>query len=169
MQTYDLTVPVFSKALAAMTKWLDAAATLAEAKKFDVNNLVQARLAPDQYAFARQVQASCDTAKFTCARLAGKDAPSHPDTETTMDELRTRLRTVLGYLETFKASDFDGAAERKIVLPWADGQWMNGNDYLTQLQIPNFFFHVTTAYSILRHNGVAVGKIDFIGPISLHR
>jgi hypothetical protein len=168
MNSFDLTIPVFSKALAQQLKWLDAAAALATAKKFEVDTLVNARLAPDQYPFAKQIQASCDTAKFTCARLAGKEAPAHPDTETTIEELRARLRSVLGYLETFKASDFDGAADRKVVLPWANGQWMKGTDYLTQLQIPNFFFHVTTAYAILRHNGVELGKRDFIGHIDLH-
>jgi hypothetical protein len=169
MNLYDLSVPVFTKSLNNMLKWLDAATTLATAKKFDVDTLVHARLAPDQYDFARQVQASCDTAKFTCARLTGRDAPAHPDTETTVEQLRARLRTVLGYLETFKPADFDGAEDRKVVLAWAQGQWMKGNEYLIDLQLPNFFFHNTTAYAILRHNGVEVGKQDFIGHIALHK
>lgn len=167
MNFYDLTVPVFTRALHQLGQWLDKAAAHATAKKFDVDTLVHARLAPDQYALAKQVQASCDTAKFTCARLTGQDAPAHPDTEATIEQLRARLRTVMGYLETFKPADFEGAAERKVLLPWAPGMHMKGTDYLVQLQLPNFFFHATTAYAILRHNGVELGKRDFIGDIAL--
>jgi hypothetical protein len=169
MNFYDLTVPVFTRSLHQIGQWLDKAAAHATAKKFDVDTLVHARLAPDQYALARQVQAACDAAKFTCARLTGKDAPSHPDTETTIEQLRARIRTVMAYLETFTPADFEGAADRKITMPWAPGMHMRGTAYLVELQLPNFFFHCTTAYGILRHNGVDLGKRDFLGNIALEQ
>ena len=135
--------------------------------RFDPSVLVSARLAPNQYPFQRQVQSACDGAKFSAAYLAGKEAPAHPDTETTIAELRQRIATVLGYLETFKEADFEGAAERKVSPKWMGGKWLRGDHYLAQLGLPNFYFHVTPAYSILRHNGVDLGKTDFIGSIPM--
>ncbi len=162
MNTAD-NISQFAKALRNMERWLDKATAHAEAKKYDVNNLINARLAPDQYAFVRQVQAACDTAKFAAAYLAGKQAPAHPDTEKTMAELRQRIATCVGYLEGFKAEDFAGAAERKVSPAWMAPKWLTGEHYMNQLATPNFYFHMTTAYSILRNAGVDVGKTDFIG------
>jgi len=162
MNTAD-NISQFAKALRNMERWLDKATAHAEAKKYDVNNLINARLAPDQYAFVRQVQAACDTAKFAAAYLAGKQAPAHPDTEKTMAELRQRIATCVGYLEGFKAEDFVGAAERKVSPAWMAPKWLTGEHYMNQLATPNFYFHMTTAYSILRNAGVDVGKTDFIG------
>ena len=125
--------------------------------------LTQARLAPDQYALVQQVQSACDAAKYAAAYLSGQKAPSHPDTEKTMGELRARIQTCVGYLSTFKASDFAGAEERRVAPPWMEGNSVRGDDYLTRIAVPNFYFHVTTAYAILRHNGVELGKRDFIG------
>ena len=155
----------FAKALRNIERWLDKAAAHAEAKKYDVNNLMTMRLAPDQYPFVRQVQATCDSAKYAAAYLAGQQAPSHPDTEKTMAELRQRIATCVGYLEGFKAEDFAGAAERKVSPAWMAPKWLSGEHYLNQLATPNFYFHMATAYSILRHAGVDVGKTDFIGNI----
>lgn len=151
------------KMLGQLEKWLGAAEDHAKAKGFDPNVLVESRLAPDQFAFVKQVQAACDTAKLATARLTGKDAPSHPDTETTLAELRTRIRAVVAYLESVSESDYADAATRVITTPRWEGKVMSGSDYFMEHALPNFFFHVTHAYAILRHNGVNVGKRDYLG------
>jgi len=161
------TIAHMQKMLRNLDRWIERAIANAEARKYDAEVLVQARLAPDQYAFVRQVQSACDTAKFAAARLAGKDAPSHPDTETTIAQLRERIASVVGWLEGFGPSDFAHAGSAKLSLPWMRGKAMTGVDYLSQFAVPNFYFHLTTAYSILRHNGVDVGKMDYLGGISM--
>ena len=167
MNLYDLTVPQLIKMLKNVDHWLAAAIGHAEKKKFDVNNLMKARLAPDQFALDRQVQTACDNAKFIAGRLTGKEWPAHPDTETTFDQLRARTAAVIGYLETFKPEDFAGADERKITLPWMEGKWMTGDEYVAQFALPNFYFHAVTAYAILRHNGVELGKREYIGSVPM--
>jgi hypothetical protein len=157
----------FGKMLRNLDGCLDKAIMHAKAKSFEPDVFVHARLAPDQYTLDRQVQSACDSAKFAAAYLANKEAPKHPDTERTVDELRKRIATCLGYLETFKEADFAGADERRVAPPWLKGKWLRGEEYLVQLAIPNFMFHVTTAYSILRHNGVGIGKMDYIGSLAL--
>lgn len=161
MNLYDATVPIFTKFLTGVNKWLDKAAAFADHKKFDVDTLLSARLAPDQYPLVRQLQAACDQAKFTVAKLSGKDAPSHPDTEKTVADVRARLQTVIDYLATFKREDFVGAEDRACKHTWMPAP-MRGGDYLDHFALPNFHFHLTTAYAILRHNGVDVGKDDYI-------
>jgi uncharacterized protein len=163
MSLHDASVSQMSKMLRNLEGWLDKAEAHAKAKGFEVDVLAVARLAPDQYALVRQVQASCDAAKFTAARLAGIPAPSHPDTETTIAELRQRIRSTLAYLETVTPEQLAGATEREVTLPFMPGKAMKGAAYLVDLALPNFYFHVTTAYAILRHNGVGLGKLDFIG------
>jgi hypothetical protein len=167
MNVYDLTVPQLVKMLGNVDRWLGAAIAHADRKKYDVNNLLKARLAPDQFALDRQVQSVCDNAKLLTSRLAGKDAPSHPDVETTIDQLRTRIATAVSYLDGFAPDDFAGAAERRITLPWMDGKWMRGDEYLTQFALANFYFHAVTVYAILRHNGVDLGKRDYIGGVPM--
>lgn len=167
MNLYDLTVPQLIKMLKNVDRWLEATIAFAEKKKFDVNNLIKFRLAPDQLAFDRQIQTMCDNAKFIAGRLTGKEWPAHPDTETTFDQLRSRIALVITYLDTFKAEDFAGAEDRKISLPWMDGKWMRGDEYVTQFALANFYFHTVTAYSILRHNGVELGKRDYIGGVPM--
>jgi len=162
MNLYDATVPVFTKLLSNVEKWLDKAAAFADAKKFDVEVLAVARLAPNQYAFIRQIQAACDQAKYTVAKLTGKEPPSHPDTEKTLAEVRQRIQTLVAYLGSFQRDDFNGAAERKVSHTWMGSKWVTGGDYLAHFALPNFHFHLTTAYAILRHNGVDVGKMDYI-------
>jgi hypothetical protein len=152
-----------TKMLGQLEKWLGAAEGHAKAKGFDPNVLVESRLAPDQFAFVRQVQAACDTAKLATARLTGKDAPSHPDTETTLEELRARIRAVVAYLEGISEADYAQAATRVITTPRWEGKVMSGADYFMEHALPNFFFHVTHAYALLRHNGVPVGKRDYLG------
>jgi len=162
MSLYDATVPIFTKLLSNVDKWLDKAAAFADTKKFDVDVLATARLAPDQFVFLRQIQSACDHAKYTVAMLTGKEPPAHPDTEKTISELRKRIHTVVDYLATFKPEDFQGAEERSCSQSWMGGKAMRGIDYLNHLGLPNFHFHLTTAYNILRHNGVDLGKMDYL-------
>ena len=158
-------IQLFTKTLENLEKWMDKAAEHAKARSFEVDVLAQARLAPDQFAFVQQVQAACDQAKYAAAYLGGKPAPSHPDTEQTFAELRERIRKCTSFLATFQERDFAGAEERKVAPPWLSGRWLRGEDYLVQMAVPNFFFHVTMAYAILRHNGVELGKMDYIGSL----
>jgi hypothetical protein len=158
-------IRLFAKTLQNLEQWMDKAAAYAKAKSFEVDVLAQARLAPDQYAFVRQVQSACDQAKYAAAYLGGKQAPSHPDTEQTFAELRQRIHKCLSFLETVSPKDFEGAEERKVSPPWLGGKWLRGDDYLIDIAVPNFFFHATMAYAILRHNGVDLGKMDYIGSI----
>lgn len=162
MNLYDATVPIFTKLLTSFDKWLDKAAAFADAKKFDIEVLANARLAPDQYSLIRQIQSACDQAKFTVAKLTGKEPPVHPDTEKTIAELRQRARTVVAYMATFKREDFAGAEDRPCTHSWMGGKSLRGSDYLHHLGLPNFHFHMTTAYDILRHNGVDLSKQDYI-------
>jgi hypothetical protein len=160
---YDITVPQFKKMLKNLDAILDKGAQFAEAKKFDVEVLLNSRLAPDQFNLIRQVQIACDTVKLGAARLAGKEAPVHDDKEKTLPELKARMNDVIKYLDTFKPEDFNGAEERKVTTPRWEGKYLTGFDYATQHSLPNLYFHFTTAYSILRHNGVDVGKKDYLG------
>jgi len=164
---YDATVPQMSKMLTNLNRWLDKAVAHAEAKKFDPAVLLSQRLAPDQYPLLKQIQAACDSAKSAAAHLSGQTQPKHPDTEQTLEEIRARIATCLAYLATFKASDFEGAETRPVSLPFLPGKTILGADYLNEMALPNFYFHITTAYAILRHNGVNVGKIDFIGGLKM--
>ncbi|HXU74347.1 MAG TPA: DUF1993 domain-containing protein [Polyangia bacterium] len=163
--TVNDVIPQYAKMLHHLEGWLDKAEAFAKTKKFEVDTLVHARLAPDMYSLDRQIQSACDTAKFSAAYLTGKQAPAHPDTEKTIAELRARIRSCLAFLETITAADLDGAAERKVSPKWLQGKWVRGDQFLAQVSLPNFYFHVTMAYAILRHNGVEVGKSDFIGNI----
>jgi hypothetical protein len=156
---------LFTKTLENLEKWLDKAGEHAKARSFEVDVLAKARLAPDQYDFVRQVQSACDQAKYAAAYLGGKPAPSHPDTEQTFAELRERIRKCTGFLATVQEKDLAGADTRKVAPPWLGGRWLTGHDYLVHVAVPNFFFHVTMAYAILRHNGVSLGKMDFIGSL----
>jgi uncharacterized protein len=167
MSLYEGSVVQFKKMLVNLDKWLDAGTAYSQKKAFDPSVLVSARLAPDQYPLARQIQAACDAAKFGAARLANKEPPKHPDTEQTVPELKARIQSVITYLDTFKAADFEGAESRKVALPFLEGKVLLGSDYLMEMVIPNFFFHVTTAYAILRHLGVDLGKRDFIGSLNV--
>jgi hypothetical protein len=155
------------KMLGQVSKWLDAATAYAKEKSFDPNVFATLRLAPDQFAFARQIQIACDTAKVGAARLAGKEAPNHPDTEQTLDELRARIKTTIAYLDTVTAKDFAGADTRVISQPRWEGKVMSGAHYFAEHVVPNFYFHVAHTYAILRHNGVNVGKRDYLGALTL--
>jgi len=157
------TVQIFAKTLDNLEKWLDKACDHAKARSFDPEILVSARLAPDQYPLCQQVQTACDQAKYAAAYLGGVEAPSHPDTEKSLAELRERIRKCLAFVASVKEADYAGADERKVAPNWLGGKWLTGADYLAHVAVPNFYFHVTTAYAILRSNGVPLGKMDYIG------
>ena len=168
MHIYDLTVPQLSKTLRNLDGWIKRAGEHAKNAQVPVDSLLQARLAPDQYMFVRQVQVATDNAKFIPGRLSGKQWPSHPDTETTFEQLHARIASVDEYVNSFKREDFDDIDKRKIRLPWMkEDQWLAPYDYLVQFGMPNFYFHVVTAYAILRHKGVQLGKNDFIGGLPI--
>lgn len=156
----------FEKSLGQLDKWLDAAAAFATARSFDPNVFLGLRLAPDQFALARQVQATCDTAKLAASRLTGKDAPAHPDTETTLAELQARVRSVASYLGAFSQKDYAEGASRVVSQPRWEGKVMSGADYFREHALPNFYFHLTHTYAILRHNGVTIGKRDYLGALT---
>ena len=160
---YFETITEFKKMLNNLNKILDKAAQQAEAKKFDLPTLLNFRLYPDQFGFIRQIQIACDSAKVAAAKLAGKEAPKHDDNETTVSDLKNRIASTVSYLESLTASDFEATPTRKITLPRQEGKFLTAVDFLQQHSIPNFYFHVTTAYAILRHNGIEVGKKDYLG------
>jgi len=160
---YDITIPSFLKTLGNLQKILDKAAAYADSKKFAPEVLLQSRLAPDMFPMIKQIQITCDTAKLAASRLTGKEAPIHDDKETTLAEIRARIESVREYLKTFKPEDFKGADDRKISQPRWEGKWMTGTEYVHHHVLPNFYFHMTTTYAILRHNGVEIGKKDYLG------
>jgi hypothetical protein len=151
------------KQLGQLDKWLGTAAEHAKAKSFEPGVFAGLRLAPDQLPFARQIQICCDSAKLAGTYLTGKPADPQPDTEQTIEELQARVRSIVAYLDGITAKELEGAATRVVSQPRWKGEWMTGADYLVQHALPNFYFHLTTAYAILRHNGVALGKRDFLG------
>lgn len=168
MSLHDLTIVQFSKMLKNLEGWIDKAVAHAEARSFDPEILVQSRLSPDQYALVSQIQAACDSAKGTAARLAGVEVPSYPDDETTIAQLRERIHKTLAFLETVTPEMLADAAQREITLSFMPGHGIKGEHYVVDMAVPNFYFHLTTAYAILRHNGVDVGKRDFIGSMRLY-
>jgi hypothetical protein len=166
MNYYDLTVPHLIRTLRQIPRWLDKAEAYAAQKKFDVQVLVDSRLAPDQFNLARQVQVTCDVAKMFTARLADQEPPKFEDTEKTAAELRARVEKTIAWLETLRPEHFQGAEDRSVALP-VPGKRMKGSDYHAQFLLPNFYFHATSVYAILRHNGVELGKLDFLGDLTL--
>lgn len=163
---YYETFSQMKKQLGQLDKWLETAAAYAETKKFDSKNFLGLRLSVDQFPFSRQVQTACDTAKLGASRLSGKDAPSQPDTEETLEQLRARVQSAIAYLNGFTAKDFESAATRSITQPRWEGKTMTGAHYFVEHVVPNFYFHLTTAYAILRHAGVGIGKRDFLGALT---
>ena len=162
-------LPVFEIGLNALVGVLDKAAAFAAAKKIDPAVLPQYRLAPDMFALARQVQVACDMAKNGGARLAGVEPPKFEDNEKTNDELKARVARTLAFVKSLDAGKIDAAAEREITFPLGPTNkgHMKGSDFLNHFVLPNFYFHLTAAYAILRHCGVEIGKRDFLGAIPL--
>lgn len=161
---YEASIPVFIRMLTNCDQVLDKALAHAEAKKIDPGVFVQMRLYPDMLPLARQVQIASDMAKGCAARLAGQEPPKYEDTETNFPELKARLAKTIAFLRTFRPDQIDGTEERSIVLTFGPKTLtFQGLPYLLYFVLPNFYFHLTTAYAILRHGGVEIGKMDFIG------
>lgn len=154
------------KQLGQLDKWLEAAEAHAKSRAFDPNVFLELRLAPDQFALVRQVRVACDTAKLGAARLTGKEAPVHADTEATLPELRARIASTIAFLDGFSADDFKGAATKVITQPRWEGKVMTGHDFFLEHQVPNFFFHLAHTYAILRQAGVSIGKKDYLGTLT---
>lgn len=165
LSTHTVLTQSVTRHLESLSKILDKAAAHAAAKHFDVAVLLNARLAPDMFALTRQVQIATDMAKAGVARLTGSEMPRFEDNETTLDEVKARIAKTLDYVRSVPASAYEGSEERAITVPTrARGDLhFSGRDYLLTYVLPNFYFHVTTAYAILRHNGVDIGKLDFLG------
>lgn len=168
LSMYAASVPVFTRQLKSLDAILDKAVSYAEAKKFDPAILLTARLFPDMFTMTRQVQIATDAAKGAAARLAGLPVPSFPDTEATFPEIKARIAKTLDFIGSVRPDQIDGSEGREIKLKVgppdrAEELVFSGQDFLLTFALPNFFFHVTTAYVILRHNGLDIGKRDFLG------
>jgi hypothetical protein len=161
---YTASVTVFSRMLTNLLAILNRAEAYAGDRKFKVDVLVNQRLAPDMLPLSSQIQIATDAAKGAVARLSGREIPSWPDTETTFSDLKARVRKTLDYLATYKPADIDGSDDKQVVIKIAgEDVSIRGEDYLLGRATQNFYFHVTTAYAILRHNGVPIGKRDYLG------
>jgi hypothetical protein len=168
MSMSNASIPVFETGLNALSALLDKAEAHAEAKKIDPAVLLNARLFPDMFAFTRQVQIACDQAKNGGARLAGAEPPKFEDNEQTFSELKTRIAKTVAYVKTLDAKSIDESAGREITIPLGPNKGhMKGADYLNHFVLPNFYFHAATAYDILRHCGVEIGKRDFMGSVPI--
>ncbi len=166
LSLYQSSVPVFERSLNAFLGVLDKAEEHAHARKFDPANYLTIRLSPDMFPLARQIRAFCDHAKNASFRLAGKTAPATEDNETSIAELRARIQATLDLLKSIDAKEMEGAADREIVIPaGAHKLKMDGANYLLHFALPNFYFHLTTAYGILRAAGVEIGKRHFMGVV----
>ena len=156
-----------AQAVKNVEAWLDKAEEHAAARHVDIGELLSGRLAPDMKPFIYQVQSACDYLKAAAAWLSGQKPPKHEDTERTVNELRARIRKTVAFVESMTEAQYAGAAEQRVSLSFAPaGKVLVGPNYLLQMTIPNVFFHVAMAYAVLRHNGVDVGKMDFLGPIN---
>jgi len=163
---HSASVPVFVRMLGNLLHWLDKAEANAQSRKFDAGVLLSTRLAPDMLPLTRQVQIACDTAKFAVARLAGVESPKFEDSETSIAELRERIRKTLDYVQSVPPAQIDGTEGKDVTVPRRDGTMtFTGEVYLKHYALPNFYFHATTAYALLRHNGVDLGKVDYLGAL----
>lgn len=165
LSMYDASAPVFAKMLGNMLNWLEAAKAHAEARKFDTSVYLTLRLAPDMLPFTKQIQIATDAAKGCVARLAGHEIPKYEDNEATLDELAERLRKTRDFVLSVPAAAFEGSEDREITIPRRVGEPLkfDGLNYLRHFAQPNFYFHATTTYALLRHAGVPLGKTDFLG------
>jgi hypothetical protein len=163
---YDFSIPVLTRGLTNLSGILDKAEAYAAAKKFDPVVLAQARLFPDMHALARQVQIACDTAKGAAARLAGVEVPKHEDTETTLAELKARVAKTTDFVKSITAAQLKDAEGRSIELKFPSGSWkFTATGYLADFVLPNFYFHISMVYALLRKAGVEIGKGDYLGKL----
>lgn len=165
---YTVTVPEFKRSLLALRAILVKAEAFVAEKKIEDKVLLGAYLAPDQFPLVKQVQIACDNAKGTAGRLAGVELPKMEDNESTLKELEARIDKTIAFLDTLKEEQFEGSEERDIAIYFMPGKCLSGVEYLNTLGLANFYFHLTTAYSILRHNGLNIGKTDFMGAVEFH-
>lgn len=164
LSIYQASIPVLLRMYGNLAAILDKAEAFCTAKAIDPSALLNARLAPDMYPLSRQVQVASDLAKGCAARLAGVEPPRYADTESSFAELQARIAKTLEYLRSFTPEQIDNGAERQITLKFPNGELnFSGPDFLLHFALPNFFFHLTTAYAILRHNGLDIGKMDYMG------
>ncbi|MWV17508.1 DUF1993 family protein [Pseudomonas sp. L-22-4S-12] len=164
LSMYQASIPVFVRMFGNLAAILDKAAVYADAKKIDPAVLLNARLAPDMHPLTRQVQIASDAAKGCAARLAGAEIPSFADSESSFAELQARIQKTLDFIQGFSPAQIDGSEEREVVIRFPGAELkFSGQDYLLHFVLPNFYFHLTTAYAILRHNGLEIGKMDFLG------
>jgi hypothetical protein len=161
---YQASVPAFLQMLNSLAAILDKAEAFAAERKIDPAVLLGYRLAPDMFALARQVQIATDHAKGCCARLAGVEVPKYPDDETTFADLRARIARTIDFVQSFEPGDIDGSEERELTITAGSRELrFKGQQYLVNFALPNFYFHLTTAYAILRHCGLPIGKRDYMG------
>lgn len=168
LSMYNVTVPEFKRSLLALQAMLVKAEAFVAEKKIADAVLLGAYLAPDQYPLVRQVQITCDNAKGTAGRLAQVELPKMEDNEKTLAELEARIDKTIAFLDTLKAEQFVGSEERDIPIYYFPGKALSGLEYLNTMGLANFYFHLTTAYSILRHNGMNIGKEDYMGSVEFH-
>ena len=167
-QYFDMSVPLFIKMLQNLDHLLTQGQKYAIEKGISEETMLGNRLAPDMFPLSRQIQIATDNAKGAVARLCGVESPVMEDTETTVTELHERIAKTIAFIETIKPEQFEGAKERKVFIKYFPDQHFLGHDFLLEQALPNFFFHVTTAYALLRSMGADIGKKDFVGPLSLH-
>lgn len=163
---YDVTTGQFIRSLTALRAILTKAGQFAEQKRIAPEVLLSSRLAPDQFPLSRQIQMVCDNAKLCSARLTGAEAPKHDDKEQTLPEFFARIDSTLAFLGTLQPEQYEKYADKQIKFPWNPSVYLTGRDYVAQYALPNFYFHLTTAYAILRHNGLDVGKSDYLGAVN---
>lgn len=168
MSEFHAQLVQMTKMLKNLDGWLEKSIEHAKAKGFEPAVLLRSRLAPDMYPLVNQIQTVCDGVKFLAARVAGKEAPKHPDSDTaTVEELRARIASVLEYCAGFSAKDFENADQRVVPLSFMPGKGMSAGDFVREMNVANTYFHLAMAYAILRHNGVPLGKQDYIGSLNL--
>lgn len=162
---YDITTGQFIRSLTALQGLLTKASQFADQKRFSMDVLLGSRLAPDQFPLSKQLQMVCDNAKLCSSRLTGVDAPKNDDKEQTFAEFQARIESTLAFLKTLSPEQYGNYADKQIRFPWNPSVYLTGRDYVAQYALPNFYFHLTTAYAILRNNGVDVGKSDYLGAV----
>lgn len=162
---FESSIPPMIRALENLSGILEKAVAQAKAEDKNLDELLEARLAPDMFPFPRQIQIASDVAKMGAAKLAGQEPPSYPDEEKTFPELQQRIAKTVAYLKTFRPEQFEGAEARRVVLKFPTGEMsFPGGEFLTGFVLPNIYFHVTTAYGLLRQKGISIGKMDYLGP-----
>jgi len=169
LSMHSASVPLFVRTLTNMLDWLDKAEAHAKALDFDTQNFLALRLTPDMMPFSRQIQIATDSAKNCVARLSGVEPPAWDDDEASLDDLRARIKKAIDYVQSISAKDIDGTEEREIVMPAGPDRTISfeGQAFLTGFTLPNFFFHASMAYALLRQGGVALGKMDYLGALDM--